>query len=87
MNIEFPTVEAWDSDGDKVTFPADSDGKRIVCAISWEALTDHFGADRGDDPIEAFRNNRAVIEQAAEKKILAGHTEDDGSILLYTAEF
>jgi len=40
MTIAFPSVEAWDANRGVVAFPADDNGKRVHCAISWEALQD-----------------------------------------------
>jgi hypothetical protein len=50
-----------------VAFPAEVDGARVQCAITAEALEDHFGAAslREDDLITAFNANRRPIEHAA----------------------
>lgn len=50
-----------------VVFPAEVDGARVQCAITAEALEDHFGALslREDDLIEAFDTHRLPIEDAA----------------------
>ena len=87
MNIEFPKVEAWDGSNDQATFPADVDGGRVLCRISWEALTDHFDGDRGGDPVVPLRANRAAIEAKAETLMRVGRFEEDGSILLRTSDF
>ena len=87
MNIEFPDEETWDSSTGMVKFPADCNGNRILCAITIEALTDHFGAERGSDKIGPFQTSRMVIEQAAEQMIWAGRIEDDGSVVLRSSDF
>jgi hypothetical protein len=87
MKIVFPHVETWDGSNDQATFPANVDGERMLCRISWEALTDHFGGDRGGDPVEPMRANRITIETKAEALIRAGHFEEDGSVLLRTSDF
>lgn len=57
------------------------DGETIVhCAISVEALEDHFG-DR-DDPVPTFRANRERIEAEARRKYLSGTVRPDGSVLI-----
>jgi hypothetical protein len=58
------------------------DGEAWVrCAISGEALDDHFQGD-GKDKLEVFRANRQAIEQEVRRKYIAGDTEVDGSILI-----
>src|SRR3989440_742524 len=58
------------------------DGEAWVrCAISGEALYDHFNGD-GKDKLEVFRANREPIEQEVRRKYIAGDTEVDGSILI-----
>lgn len=49
-----------------VAFPAQVDGTRVQCAISAEALEDHFGAAsvREEDLVTAFESNRRRIERA-----------------------
>lgn len=81
MAIEFPQVEAWNGNRDVVSFPADVNGKRINCAISWEALQDNFGGDK-QDPLECFRANRDAIEAKAERLIAKRRFEADGSVLI-----
>jgi hypothetical protein len=81
MIINFPRLEAWDGRRYVVSFPADVDEKRILCAISWEALSDNFGGNHAA-PIESFHANRARIEAKAERLILQGRFEPDGSILV-----
>jgi hypothetical protein len=58
---------------------------RVRCAISREALDDHFGGD-GKDKLEVFKANRRAIEDIARRKYLAGQIEPDGSVLIRTLE-
>lgn len=62
------------------------DGENTVpCAISHEALTDHF--DDGDrEPAKVFQANRGRIERDARRKYLAGWLEPDGSVLIETED-
>lgn len=85
MDIIFPPVEAWDGNRDVVAFPADADGKRIHCAISWEALQDNFGGSRSA-PLDCFRSNRGAIEAKAERFIRHGRFEADGSIFIRSGD-
>jgi hypothetical protein len=58
---------------------------RVRCAISREALDDHFKGDNRDK-LEVFNENRQIIEQDARGKYLAGDTEADGSVLIRTGD-
>ena len=81
MNIAFQPLEAWDGHRDVVTFPADVGGKRVHCAVSWEALQDNFGGNN-TPPLDCFRVSRAIIEAKADGLIRKGRFEPDGSILI-----
>ncbi len=68
MKIHFPEESPEYCARDLViAFPAEVDGTRVQCAITAEALEDHFGAAslRDDDLITAFELNRRPIEHAA----------------------
>lgn len=68
MKIDFPDELPQYCEPDLVLmFPASIDGKRVVCAITVEALEDHFGARsmRAEDAVQAFLHHRPRIEQAA----------------------
>jgi fido (protein-threonine AMPylation protein) len=62
------------------------DGEAVVrCAITREALDDHFQGD-GKDKLEVFRANRQAIEQEVRRQYNAGDTEVDGSILIHSGD-
>jgi len=62
------------------------DGEAVVrCAITNEALDDHFQGD-GKDKLEVFRANRQAIEQEVQRQYIAGDTEVDGSILIHSGD-
>jgi len=62
------------------------DGEAVVrCAITNEALDDHFQGD-GQDKLEVFRANRQAIEQEVRRQYNAGDTEVDGSILIHSGD-
>lgn len=86
MPLSFPAREAWDGSRLVVSFPADLDGSPVRCAISLEALQDHFGADSAG-PMEAFRTHRGAVETTAERLINRRRFEQDGSILIRTQDF
>src|ERR1700730_13031211 len=62
------------------------DGAAVVrCAITNEALDDHFQGE-GKDKLEVFRANRLAIEQEVRRQYNAGDTEVDGSILIHSGD-
>jgi len=77
--------ERYVVDRDVVVFWGQDGETRVRCAISREAMDDHFRGDNRDK-LEVFRANRQVIEQDARRKYLAGDTETDGSILIRTGD-
>jgi fido (protein-threonine AMPylation protein) len=65
-----------------IVFFYGQDGEAWVrCAISREALDDHFHGEV-KDKLEVFRANRQVIEQEVRRKYISGDSEVDGSILI-----
>lgn len=88
--IDFPDkVERYDFDRDLVLFAGKTPEGEITCAVSGEALEDHFGA-RGSSArarLATFRANRSAIEHAARRKLTARKNESDGSILLKSPDF
>ena len=68
-----------------VLFAGIDGDKTISCAISREALEDHFDGDNRD-PVKVFRANRACIEHEARRKYLAGRLDSDGSVLIKTED-
>jgi len=85
-DLRFPKPEErYDFDRGVVTFWGHDGETRVRCAISEEALDDHF---RGDDKdkLEVFRANCRAIEQEVQRKYLNGETEPDGSVLIRTGD-
>ena len=83
--LEFPEkIENYDSDRDVILFVGKAADGEITCAISGEALDDHFAArGRGQRArLAAFREHRSEIEDAARRKLEASQQERDGSILI-----
>ncbi len=86
MNIEFASDEWYDHHRRKVVwFSAVVDDKCIDCGVSIEALADHFGAYH-DDPLPAFRTHRERIQATATRLIMQGRFEDEGKILIRSAD-
>jgi transcriptional regulator with XRE-family HTH domain len=85
-HLVFPDPkERYDFDRDIVLFRGKEGERTILCAISQEALEDHFAGD-GKDPVKIFNANRERIEHEARCKYLAGNLEDDGSVLIRTGD-
>lgn len=85
-DLTFPDPEAqYNFDRAVVVFWARDGKARIRCAISREALDDHFGGDH-KDKVKVFQEHRPAIEEKARRKYLAGDTEWDGSILIRTTD-
>ncbi|HUD57572.1 MAG TPA: DUF1488 family protein [Terracidiphilus sp.] len=84
--LVFPEANArYDSGRDVVVFWGQDGPTRVRCAISREALDDHFKADNRNK-LEVFNENRKLIEQEARRKYLAVDMEKDGSVLIRTAD-
>jgi hypothetical protein len=85
-DLVFPEGEArYLSDRGVVVFWGQDGRTRVRCAISREALDDHFKGDHRDK-LEVFNENRRAIEKDARAKYLAADTEADGSILIRTSD-
>jgi transcriptional regulator with XRE-family HTH domain len=83
--LEFPNPkEKYDSSRGLILFFGVDTDKKIPCAITFEALNDHF-EDR-KDPMRNFLNNRQQIESEARKKYIRNLTEKDGLVLISTED-
>ena len=67
-----------------IVFNADADGRKIICAISYDAMNEYFEAEESD-PLFAFMMARSAIEKLAEKMISNGLGE--AGKLVITKEF
>src|SRR5262249_5900712 len=90
LDLTFQNPPArYDFDRDIAAFEGIANGEPIECAISREALEDHFGADDELDVegrLEVFRRNRSLIEQLAREKFLTWPVEKPNSTLIGTLE-
>jgi hypothetical protein len=89
INLAFnsPPVH-YNTSRDIVTFVGDALGHPVECAISREALADHFGANGYDKNgrIEDFLKNRSRIELLARAKYLSWPVEEPEAVLLRTTD-
>ena len=78
----------YDGDRDVVTFTGEALGDSVNCAVSREALADHFGANNLDKEgrLEAFRKNRSNIERLLRTKYLSWPVEEPEFVLLKTMD-
>ena len=87
--ITFPDkIERHDPDRDVILFPGRTAAGEITCAVSGEALEDHFGA-RGTSRrsrLGAFRAHRDDIEATARRMLDSGRREPDGSVIIRSGD-
>jgi transcriptional regulator with XRE-family HTH domain len=84
--LTFPTSDSrYDSIRMVVLFAGKDGDKTVPCAISHEALEDHFDNDKRE-PAKVFRANRERIEHEARRKYLARRLEPDGLVLIKTED-
>lgn len=76
--------ERYNSERELVLFQSKDREKIVQCAISQEALEDHFGD--GKNCLKMFTANRERIEHEARYKYLTNRLEADGSILIRTSD-
>ena len=76
----------YDRDREVVRFVGESLGSPVNCAVSREALEDHFGANNLDSKgrIEAFQKNRSRIEGLMRTQYLHWPIDEAESLLLTT---
>lgn len=89
LDLEFNNSPAhFEFARDVVIFTGTSLGHAVRCAISREALDDHFGGDafKSRAKVEAFRRNRSAIERLARAKYLMSPVEQPESVLIKTDE-
>lgn len=83
--LAFPNPrERYDGRRDVVVFWGLDGEREVECGVTWEALEDHFQARR--DPLQAFVAHERDIEREARRKYLAGRIEDDGAVLIRSAD-
>ena len=86
MYIDFLSDEWYEPHRRKlVWFTVILDEKCIDCGVTIDTLVDHFGAFQ-DDPLPAFRKHREEIWSTAEKLIVRRRFEDDGTLVIRSAD-
>jgi hypothetical protein len=77
--------ERYISSREVVVYFGQDGERRVRCAISREALDDHFHGDHRNK-LDVFRENRKAIEATTRRKYLDGELEPDNSVLVRTAD-
>jgi hypothetical protein len=89
LDLSFSNPPArYDFERDIVTFYGEALGQPVKCAISREALDDHFGANGlgQDGRVQKFQENRSAVERMARAKFLSWPIEEINSVLIKTAD-
>jgi hypothetical protein len=89
LDLTFNNPSArYDFSRDIVTFAGKALATPVACAVSREALDDHFGTDGLGQKgyIEAFNKNRSKIELMTRIKYLSWPVDDLDSVLIKTAD-
>ena len=78
----------YDFDRDIIGFLGVAGDASVRCAVSREALADHFGADGldKDGVLKKFRDSRSIFEAMARTKYLTWPVEEVGGVLIETAD-
>ena len=78
----------YDSNSEVVSFVGEALGHAVRCAVSREALEDHFGADGCDRKgrFAIFHSNRSKIERMVKAKYLSWPVEEPQVVLLTTED-
>ena len=79
---------SYDCSREVVSFFGESLGHVVKCAVSREALEDHFGVDgQGKEGrLASYHSNRSIIERMARTKYLSSPVEEAESVLLTTGD-
>ncbi|MDE2464962.1 MAG: DUF1488 family protein [Alphaproteobacteria bacterium] len=87
LTFNSPPV-SYDFSRDVAIFRGTALGHIVSCAISREALDDHFGTDGLDQKgrIETVLKHRSKVEELARAKYLSWPVEDPGAVLIRTNE-
>jgi hypothetical protein len=87
LAFDAPTAR-YESDRQVVAFTAKAGGETVRCAVSREALEDHFGAgDAGRSHLlQKFVDSREFIQRLCRQKYLYSPIEEPGTVLLKSEE-
>ena len=92
MNLTFNrSAPTYDSGRELVRFAGEALGTAVRCAISEEALDDHFGNDgtsgrTNEERLETVRKSRSAIERLARHKYLFWPVEEMEAVMIETQD-
>jgi hypothetical protein len=87
IKVKFPDSPPCYSDGILIHFTAIVDKTHTIrCAISLEALANHFAKDSTVPLIDIFLRRRSTIEKIAERLIAQKRFENNRSILIRSSD-
>lgn len=89
LKLEFaaPTGR-YDAERDVVNFAGQAGLETVRCAVSREAIEDHYMIDGAgqEGPLKAFRANRTIFEKMAQRKFLHWPIEEPSRVLIKSAD-
>jgi len=87
LTFNSPPVR-YDSSRDVIAFTGEALGHLVNCAVSREAMADHFDANNTDKGgrVQAFLKNRSTIENLVRTKYLSWPVEETEAVLLGTLD-
>lgn len=80
MDIKFPPIEEENAKLEHIEYNAVVDGETIDCAITYEAMYDHYEAEYSD-PLFAFMTARSTIEGLTATMIKDGRVQDNKLVI------
>ncbi|HEY2533798.1 MAG TPA: GSU2403 family nucleotidyltransferase fold protein [Xanthobacteraceae bacterium] len=82
------TPPQYDPSREVISFLGEALGHPVMCAVSREALDDHFGSDEHgkEGALAAFHRNRSKIERMVKAKYLSWPVEGRDSVLLSSSD-
>ncbi len=91
LEMQFASSARYDFERDVVSFTATANNVLVRCAVSREALNDHFEADGldKDGRLRIFRENRSLFEKMARVKYMEWPIDviyEGGQVLIRTEE-
>lgn len=89
LKLEFAAPAGrYDAERDVVNFAGQAGLETVRCAVSREAIEDHYKTDGAgqEDRLRIFRANRTIFEKMAERKFLHWPVEEPGRVLIKTAD-
>lgn len=85
-SIRFPLMECWSPITETAIFVAEIGKERVSCRVPLAILCSRFAASP-DNPMEAVKEHRVVLHEAATRRIERGDIDSDDTIVLRASDF